>query len=247
MYKLIFILVIVVPLVYMYMLMVGYVFPWERYYPSWTLRGDEHIEEIIYSIHSDFSTGGNVKVIVYLQTSDNKKLSKEESLRVNGQLIEPHYYYTHGVSSGYEYSAEIPRSAEYTLQIKRQNGEEIQKKISSRSVSVVFPETLSKSEPFTLVYTAPEGQQEFTSLIELASPTNEPILTNDKYQFGLTLSTKVENSKIVWDTESPLSPGQLSKFESLKNIQLLLNIGILFKQPDGAYVMAEEKEVQIAD
>ncbi len=242
----VFILILLfVSLSFIYVLTYG--FPWNRVSSSWTLKNNEIIEEIDYGVKTGFSQESKVVATVYLTSgTSNKKLAKGDSLMVNGQVIDPEYYNS-GAASGYNYSAEIPKMESYTLLIKRQKGEEIKKVVSSKYVTITFPETISKSLLFSIPYTTIETNSGFESYVNINSPTKQPILMNDKYQSGLQLSTKTENNTIVLDTDSPYTKKNNEKFTKLKTIPLTLSVGAMFEQPDGGFYLFEDREVKIVD
>lgn len=228
----------------------AYGFPWNRFLSSWTLKSGEKIEKLSYRINSDFSEDSNVIATVGLFTNaDHKKLPKGDTVTVNGQLIKPQYYNT-GMASGYKYSVEIPRAEVYTLVIKRQGEKEIRKVITSRSFSVDFPKTISKSTPFFLTYKADtiptDGKVSFVDFITLTKE-KEPILMNKSNQFGASLSTKIENDKIVLDTDSALYKDNMEDWENIKTIPVIMSVGAIFDQPDGKFVRVEERQVEIVD
>lgn len=238
-------LVLILGFGFIYLLTYG--LPWNRFSSDWVLQNNEKIEEIEYRINADFSGKNNVQATVYfLSKARNKKLPEGSTLMVNGQVIKPEYYDT-GVANGYKYSTEVPRATEYTLLIKRAGEEDIKRTVTSRNFSVDFPETISKSKSFSLAYMADTVPTEAEPFVTLTSPAKEPILTNDQYQFGLDIYTKIENEKIVIDQNSALVQEMQADFKNLKNGPLMLYVGAIFTQPEGLFLVGEERRVEIVD
>ena len=240
---------------------ITYGLPWSRYSSEWTLSNNETIEEVIYHINTNYSPDGLAQATVYLKSnSRNKKLPKEATLAMNGQLIEPQYYNT-GQASGYKYSVDLLKAKEYVLVIERAR-EEIKKVIIHRDFSPQIPLQISKSTKFRIPYTADRVSADGNAHFKFESSAKEPIMINDVHKFGLHLDADIEDGYVVIGTgglkhDSYLTkdPHYLSKmkeenrekFKGLKNGKVKLYVIMIFDQQDGTFVAGKEQEVEIVD
>ncbi len=69
-------------------------------------------------------------------------------------------------------------------------------------------------------------------------------MTNDQYQFGLTIPVIIQNEKIVMDSSSVLAS---EKIIDLRNGSIMLYVGTQFQQPDGDFLIGEEYPIEIVD
>lgn len=231
-----------------YHMWLTYGFPWNRYGSSYVVRGDQTIEKIEFTV-DDYLDHDSALLRVYLRSEGRfSKLSPEDTLTLNNQIIESEYFNS-GASSGYQYISDIPKAQEYVLIIKRAGKEDVRKSIKTEHFSPSIPAKVSKSVDLIIAYAAVQTphSEEIDPTVIFSSTIEDPGARGNKGAITVSGSRELEISDEEMKIEATKIIIAKEELKRLKNGRVNLKVVTLFRQEDGTLVVAAEKAVEIVE